>query len=128
MLVLRVAAGRDGTGILLLDSARINRYDIGVPVFGLMALMAFNRAERDRSDAWYTLTGLLTGLAGLTHLYGVFWLPIFAGLSIARREWDRRRPRILAFSSADPPFRGCPGDLHRDRLVRLSRPGAHHGC
>jgi hypothetical protein len=95
MLVLRVAAGRDGTGILLLDSARINRYDIAVPVFGLLALLAFNRAERDRRDAWYVLTGLLTGLAGLAHLYGVFWLPIFAGLSIARRERDRQRQRIL---------------------------------
>ena len=93
--MLRVAAGRDGTGILLLDSARINRYDIGVPVFGLLALLAFNRAERDRSDAWYALTGLLTGLASLTHLYGVFWLPIFAGLSIARRGRDRRRQRTL---------------------------------
>src|SRR5262249_53907732 len=38
---LRVAAGDGATGILLLDLARINRYDIAVPVFGLMALLAF---------------------------------------------------------------------------------------
>ena len=46
MLTLRMTAGGAGTGILLLDRARINRYDIAVPVFGLAALWAFNRAER----------------------------------------------------------------------------------
>src|SRR5580700_4772482 len=72
MLILRVAAGEDSTGILLLDRARINRYDIAVPVFGLLALWAFNHAERDRRHAWYVLTGLLTGLSSLSHLYGLF--------------------------------------------------------
>jgi len=95
MLILRVAAGGDGTGILLLDRARINRYDIAVPVFGLLALWAFNRAERDRNHTWYMLTGLLTGLSSLSHLYGVFWLPIFIGCAIARHGRDLLRQRTL---------------------------------
>jgi 4-amino-4-deoxy-L-arabinose transferase-like glycosyltransferase len=95
MLVLRVAAGGDGTGILLLDRARINRYDIAVPVFGLLALWAFNRAERDRNQTWYALTGLLTGLSSLSHLYGLFWLPVFVGLLIARHGSRVLRQRTL---------------------------------
>jgi 4-amino-4-deoxy-L-arabinose transferase-like glycosyltransferase len=87
MVGLRVADGGNATGILLLDRARINRYDIAVPVFGLLALWAFNRAERDRSRVWYTLTGLCTGLSSLSHLYGLFWLPVFVGLLVARRGW-----------------------------------------
>jgi len=48
MVGLRVADSGNATGILLLDRARINRYDIAVPVFALLALWTFNRAERDR--------------------------------------------------------------------------------
>ena len=87
MLLLRVADGDGQTGILVLDRARINRYDIAVPVFSLLALLTFNRAERDRRTSLYALTGLFTGLAGLSHLYGVFWLPVFAVVMIARRGW-----------------------------------------
>ena len=96
MLMLRVTAGGIGTGILLLDRARINRYDIAVPVFGLAALWAFNRAERARRPAWYALTGLLTALASLSHLYGVFWLPVFVGLMLARHGRDAFRQKMIA--------------------------------
>jgi 4-amino-4-deoxy-L-arabinose transferase-like glycosyltransferase len=96
MLTLRVTAGGIGTGILLLDRARINRYDIAVPVFGLAALWAFNHAERVRGLAWYALTGLFTALASLSHLYGVFWLPVFAGLMIARHGRDAFRQKMIA--------------------------------
>jgi 4-amino-4-deoxy-L-arabinose transferase-like glycosyltransferase len=95
LLILRVSAGGDGTGILLLDRARINRYDIAVPVFGLMALWAFNRAERDRSRTWYLLTGLLTGFSSLSHLYGLFWLPVFLGLLGWRHGRSLLRQRTL---------------------------------
>jgi 4-amino-4-deoxy-L-arabinose transferase-like glycosyltransferase len=95
MLILRVAAGEESTGILLLDHARINRYDIAVPVFGLLALWSFNRAERDRSHRWYVLTGLLTGLSSLSHLYGLFWLPVFVGLLLARHGGALVRQRAL---------------------------------
>jgi len=86
MVGLRVAQGSGATGILLLDQARINRYDIAVPVFGLFALWTFDRGERDRCGFWYVLTGLFTGLSSLSHLYGLFWLPVFAGLLLARRR------------------------------------------
>jgi 4-amino-4-deoxy-L-arabinose transferase-like glycosyltransferase len=84
MVTLRIGAGGAGTGILLLDRARINRYDIAVPVFGLAAFWAFNRAEDARRASWYALTGAFTALASLSHLYGVFWLPVFVALTIAR--------------------------------------------
>jgi 4-amino-4-deoxy-L-arabinose transferase-like glycosyltransferase len=95
MLILRVAAADDSTGILLLDRARINRYDIAVPVFGLLALWAFNRAERDRSRTWYGLTGVLTALSSLSHLYGLFWLPVFVGILTARHGGAVLRQRTL---------------------------------
>ena len=93
MLVLRIAEGGQQTGVLLLDSARINRYDILVPVFGLLALWTFNRAERDRRDALYLLAGVLAGLSSLTHLYGGFWLPILFGLLMVRRGRELLRER-----------------------------------
>ena len=79
MLALRISDGGEGTGILLLDRARISRYDIAVPVFGLLAFWAFARAEGHRAY-WCVATGVLTGLASLSHLFGVFWLPVFFGL------------------------------------------------
>jgi 4-amino-4-deoxy-L-arabinose transferase-like glycosyltransferase len=84
---LRITEGGDATGLLLLDRARINRYDIAVPVFGLLAMLVFFRAERDHRMPWYAATGLLIALASLSHLYGVFWLPIVAGLLAAREGW-----------------------------------------
>jgi 4-amino-4-deoxy-L-arabinose transferase-like glycosyltransferase len=96
MVTLRVTAGGAGTGILLLDRARINRYDIAVPVFGLAALWAFNRAERATRAAWYALTGVFAALASLSHLYGLFWLPVFAGLMIARHGRDVLRQKSIA--------------------------------
>ena len=88
MVALRVAGTGNATGVLLLDRARVNRYDIAVPVFGLLALWTFNRAERNRARMWYTLTGFFAGLASLSHLYGLFWLPVLVGLLAARRRWD----------------------------------------
>jgi len=62
-------------GILLLDSARLNRYDIAVPVFGLAALWVVLRKAPGRRSTSYLLAGCLAGLSGLSHLYGAFWLP-----------------------------------------------------
>jgi hypothetical protein len=89
--VVRIADGGGPTGILLLDRARINRYDIAVPVFGLLALWVFNRAEVQRSRALYLAAGLLIGLASLSHLYGMFWLPALATMLLIRR-----RSRLLS--------------------------------
>ena len=95
MVALRVAAIDGATGIVLLDRARVNRYDIAVPVFGFLALLAFNRAERQRAGAWYLGAGSLVGLASLSHLYGVFWLPIFAAIILTRRGWAGVRERSV---------------------------------
>lgn len=91
MTLLRVSASTStGSGILLLDSARINRYDIAVPVFALMALWSLIGAERhdvapDRGRCWkYGMAGAFVGLASLAHLFGIFWLPVFIGIVLAR--------------------------------------------
>ncbi len=81
----RIMIGTPQTGIPLLDIARIGRYDIAVPLFGLLACAAFNRAEQLDRSRWYVVSGVLIGLAGLTHLYGLFWLPALLIAHIWRR-------------------------------------------
>lgn len=78
MLVLLV--GRMGvgtlylpTGILFLDVNRLGRYDALVPVLGLSALAVFLAARTRGKPYLFLLAGVLGGLAGLAHLYGVFW-------------------------------------------------------
>lgn len=80
------------TGIPLVDGARIARYDIVVPVFGLGALLAFVHARDRVGWLWYSAAGLLAALAGLSHVYGAFWFVALALLAL----WDRARPRQLA--------------------------------
>jgi 4-amino-4-deoxy-L-arabinose transferase-like glycosyltransferase len=79
------------TGILLLDVARIARYDIMVPVFGLASLHAYVSARKRADARLYTLAGLLAGLSGLTHVYGAFWIVALAILAV----WDRAARRAL---------------------------------
>lgn len=79
------------TGIPLLDTARIARYDMAVPVFGLAALVTWLSAVEHRRLSRYALTGLLAGLAGLAHVYGAFWLAAFALLA----AWNRAGWRVL---------------------------------
>lgn len=74
------------SGILFLDIPRIARYDMVVPVFALSAVHAYLWA-RQYGGWWYGLTGLLIGLAGLSHLYGAFWLAV-VGIWLL---WDRAR-------------------------------------
>lgn len=75
------------SGILFLDVTRIARYDMAVPVFGLAAMHVYLSAQRRRDRGrWYLLAGLLAGLSGLAHLYGVFWLPVLLVLA----WWDSR--------------------------------------
>lgn len=86
LLGLRLVNWGDNSGIPLLDIARVNRYDVAVPVYGLAAFWAFNRRR-------FFLSGVLVGLSGLNHMYGLFWLPAL-GLVLALREgWAAaRRP------------------------------------
>jgi 4-amino-4-deoxy-L-arabinose transferase-like glycosyltransferase len=75
------------TGILLLDVARIARYDMPVPVFGLAALLTYLVA-RDRDRWWlYVLAGCFGALSMLGHLYGVFWIVAIGVLA----SWDHRQ-------------------------------------
>jgi hypothetical protein len=75
------------TGIPVVDFARIARYDPLVPVVGLTALHVYLSA-RASSTAWlYAIAGVLAGLCGLAHVYGLFWVPALVLLSI----WDRAR-------------------------------------
>ena len=88
LLGLRFAGGAEVTGIPLLDIGRVGRYDVGVPVFGLAAFWLFNRAEQGRSWFWYAGSGAAAGVAGLTHIYGLFWLPALTLILLLRRGWD----------------------------------------
>lgn len=91
MLGLRVGTGEGRTGIPLLDLARIGRYDILVPVFGLAALLCFPRSDHPRPARWLGI-GALLGLSTLAHAYGAFLLVGLLGLML----WGRRalRPGI----------------------------------
>ena len=57
-----------GSGILFLDVARIARYDILVPVFGLLGFYAWLNRRHFRAGLWL-------GLSGFSNIYGLFWLP-----------------------------------------------------
>jgi hypothetical protein len=79
------------TGIPLVDLARIARYDPLVPVLGLAALHAWLSARDSGARAWYLAAGALAGLAGLAHVYGLFWIPALLLLT-----WlDGRRSRLV---------------------------------
>ena len=85
LCTLRFAGGATVSGIPLLDIARINRYDVGVPAMGLAALWMFDRAEKTRAMLWYGASGAAAGLAGLFHMYGLFWLAVFWLILLSRR-------------------------------------------
>lgn len=76
------------TGIPLVDVARVARYDVTVPVFGLAAFFVVLRWPH-RWRGWLT-AGILVGLAGLAHLYGLFWGPALALLLIMEGAWSQR--------------------------------------
>jgi 4-amino-4-deoxy-L-arabinose transferase-like glycosyltransferase len=80
------------SGILLIDLARIARYDMLVPVFGLTALHAYLSAQARARYALYGVAGLLAGLAGLSHVYGAFWIGVLLFLA----AWNRSGWRSLA--------------------------------
>lgn len=81
LLGLRLVNWGDNSGIPLLDIARINRYDVAVPVYGLAAFWAFNRQR-------FLLSGLLVGVSGLNHMYGLFWLPALGLVLALRQGWN----------------------------------------
>lgn len=71
------------TGILFLDITRLARYDMVVPVLGLAAFYVYlsssgigHSLPGTRWRRGYFAAGILVALAGLAHLYGLFWLPV----------------------------------------------------
>ncbi len=81
-----------GTGIPLVDLARLARYDVLAALLGLAALFAFIRGSSisRRPPCLDLLAGLLVGLAGLAQLYGLFWLAVFiSGLAVTRLRYGQ---------------------------------------
>jgi hypothetical protein len=70
------------TGIPVVDFARIARYDPLVPVLGLLALHVYLSARARGGRRLYLAAGFLAGLAGLAHVYGLFWVPTLLLLGV----------------------------------------------
>ena len=106
LLFWRWAPGGDaffGSGIPLVDTSRIARYDILTPVFSLALLWSWLQIKRTGRRRWAVSCGACAGLAGLAHLYGLFWLPALLLLAIG--DWrlangDWRLGRSSLFSLA----------------------------
>ena len=85
------------SGVPLVDLSRIARYDILVAPLGLGALWCVLRASRGSEAGpllkrYDLLAGILSGLAALAHLYGLFWvlaLLVVYGLEGARGHAPR---------------------------------------
>ncbi|MBV9325790.1 MAG: glycosyltransferase family 39 protein, partial [Chloroflexi bacterium] len=75
------------TGIPLVDFARIARYDPLVPAIGLAALHVYISARQSRRTWLCLAAGVLAGLCGLAHVYGLFWVPALVLLAL----WDGQR-------------------------------------
>ena len=75
--LLRISLPSHGTGIPLLDIARVARYDSLVPIWLLLACLVLMRAHRRGSRRWYAAAGVLAGIGTLTHAYAVLILPVW---------------------------------------------------
>lgn len=86
------------SGIALLDSARIGRYDILIAPFTLAVLIAWLPARRTAKPSFYFLTGSFIGLAGLANLYGFFWLPALLVMALwSSQKLDKKGLRSAVF-------------------------------
>jgi len=89
---LQLSLTLSGSGIPFLDIARVVRYDILVPVWGLLASLCFLWAHERQRPFGYVACGVCVGLAALSNLYGALFLPLFViclfwvdGLTALRR-------------------------------------------
>ena len=129
LLTWRLTPGGDtflGSGVTLLDVARIARYDILVPVLGLASLLLWNaathrqepggqrlidagQASACRASCYYFGAGLLAGLAGFANLYGLLWVGAFGIVWLVQQwfdyaagqqtGWRHSLPGLVRFSS-----------------------------
>ncbi len=81
-----------GSGTPLIDVSRIARYDILVAPLGLGALLSFIHAREKGKVIYDFLSGLLAGLAGLAHLYGLFWAIALLLTLLVDRLYFSHRP------------------------------------
>lgn len=86
------------SGIPFADLGRLARYDVAVPVFGLVAFLALVPALGEPRPAARRLVGagLLAGFATLAHAYGAAWLAALAAALLGSGS----RGRALARSAA----------------------------
>jgi 4-amino-4-deoxy-L-arabinose transferase-like glycosyltransferase len=78
------------TGIPFFDLARLARYDVAVPVFGLLALLALVRplvSGAPLGRGRLLVSGVFAGLSTLTHVYGAVTLAIALHWAV---RWGRR--------------------------------------
>ncbi len=88
-----------GSGLPLLDVARIARYDILVPVLGLAALLVWMRSQRAPSRWGLAEAGLLAGLTILANVVGAVWLGALLGLTLFTSGGRRGALWLLAGAS-----------------------------
>ena len=113
-----------GSGLPLLDVARIARYDILVPVFGLAAFAAWLRANATGRQRLDFASGVLASLAGLANVYGAFWLPALALLTLLDKKGQRsKRLAWLAAGAALPtmPWLAVMASHWQDALGQLNK-------
>ena len=132
LILLPIAVPEHGQGSLypsalpLLDLARVVRFDVLVPVFTLAALIVLVRPGGSITPTAAFLSGLLVGLATLTHLYGAFMLPVLLVLLLYREGWGALRkpgPYLLVagWAAALLPwiiYAGANWDAYRGQMLR----------
>jgi|GEM_PF-614176 len=89
-----------GSGLPLLDVARIARYDILVPVLGLSALLVWMREQRLPGRWTLAEAGLLAGMATLANLVGAMWGVALLILTLTSRGGWRGALKLLAGAAA----------------------------
>jgi len=95
-----------GSGLPLLDVARLARYDILVPVLGLSAFLAWLRAHTAGRHGLLFASGLLAGLSGLANVYGAFWIPALALLTLMDGAVGRLKRVMWLLAGAALPVLG----------------------
>lgn len=90
LTIVRLSPGGNGSGIPLIDFARVIRYDNLVPVFVLASCLAFlyghQKSAGSKRNWWFFTAGCAGGLATLSHIYGAFVMTVFVGLLL----WQSR--------------------------------------